>query len=175
MSPIDWHRLFVPSEPLLEIAIRGSCMYLAVFALLRALRRQTGSIGTADLLVLLLIADAAQNGMADDYTSITDGVILIAVIIGWEYALDWLGFQSLWMQTLLERSPLLLIKDGEIQTQNLHREMMTPEDLLAHLRRKGIEHPREVKRCFLEGDGHVSVIPVDSKAWIQPDEESPQM
>jgi len=47
--------------------------------------------------VLLLIADAAQNGMASDYKSITDGVILVTTIIGWEYILDWLGFRSRWM------------------------------------------------------------------------------
>jgi uncharacterized membrane protein YcaP (DUF421 family) len=58
-------------------------MYLALFVMLRVFRRQTGSIGAADLLVLLLIADAAQNGMACDYKSVTDGLVLVATIVGW--------------------------------------------------------------------------------------------
>lgn len=61
---LDWQRMFVPSAPVLETVIRGSCLYLATFGLLRIFRRQAGSIGPADLLVLLLIADAAQNGIA---------------------------------------------------------------------------------------------------------------
>jgi uncharacterized membrane protein YcaP (DUF421 family) len=155
---VDWGRLFIPSEPILETVIRGSCMYLAVFAMLRLFRRQTGSIGPADLLVLLLIADAAQNGMADNYKSITDGILLIMTIIAWEYALDWLGFRSRWMKRILEHSPLVLIKDGQIQSENLSNELMTRDELLVQLRRKGIEDPKQVRRCFLEGDGHVSVI-----------------
>jgi uncharacterized membrane protein YcaP (DUF421 family) len=154
----DGRRLFVPSQPIVETIVRGTCMYLAVFGLLRLFRRQTGSLGPADLLVLLLVADAAQNGMAGEYTSITDGIILVITIISWEYFLDWLGFRSRWIQRLLERTPLLLIKDGIVQSENLQRELMTLDDLHAQLRRKGVEGPEQVKRCFLEGDGHVSVV-----------------
>ena len=56
---LDWQRMFVPSQPILETIIRGSATYLSLFALLRLFRRQTGSLGPADLLVLLLIADAS--------------------------------------------------------------------------------------------------------------------
>ncbi|HUQ68290.1 MAG TPA: YetF domain-containing protein [Planctomycetaceae bacterium] len=149
-------------------------MYLALFALLRLFRRQAGSLGPADLLVLLLIADAAQNGMAGDYRSITDGLILVCTIVAWEYTLDWLGFRSRWMQQLLERSPLLLIKDGQVQDQHLSQELMTLDDLLANLRRKGVESPRQVKRCFLEGDGHVSVILFEPNSPALQDEETQQ-
>jgi len=38
-------------------------------------------------------ADAAQNGMAKEYRSVTEGVMLVAMIIGWDYALDWLGYR----------------------------------------------------------------------------------
>src|SRR5262245_22411292 len=91
---LDWHRMFVPCAPLLEAVIRGACMYLALFGMLRLFRRQTGGFGPADLLVLLLIADAAQNGLAGDYHSITDGILLVGTIVFWEYVLDWAGFRS---------------------------------------------------------------------------------
>jgi len=90
---LDWHRMFVPNTPILETVIRGSVMYLSLFCLLRVFRRQTGSIGPADLLVLLLVADAAQNGMADEYKSITEGIVLVATIIGWEFLIDWLAYR----------------------------------------------------------------------------------
>jgi uncharacterized membrane protein YcaP (DUF421 family) len=156
---VNWSQLFIPSVPIAETVIRGSCMYLALFVMLRFFRRQTGSIGAADLLVLLLIADAAQNGMAGDYKSVTDGVILVATIVGWEYFLDWLGFRSTWFEKVIERSPLLLIRDGKVFSQNLQRELISEQDLLAHLRLKGVAGPEEVQQCFLEGDGHISVVP----------------
>jgi uncharacterized membrane protein YcaP (DUF421 family) len=168
---IDWQRLFVPSVPIVETMIRGSLTYLAVFALLRLFRRQTGSLGAADLLVLLLIADAAKNAMAGDYKSITDGLILVGTIIGWEYVLDWLGFRSRWMQAVLEHSPLLLIKDGKVDMDNLRKELMTLDDLHVQLRHHGVDDPSQVKRCFLEGDGHVSVLTFerDSQDAVKPE------
>ena len=82
MADIDWAGLFMPTTPALEIIVRGSVMYLALFAMLRfILRRETGSLGITDLLVIVLIADAAQNGMAGNYTSITDGLLLVITII----------------------------------------------------------------------------------------------
>ena len=150
--------MFVPQNPILETIIRGSVMYLSMFCLLRVFRRQTGSIGPADLLVLLLIADAAQNGMADEYKSITEGVVLVATIMGWEYLIDWLSFRWPRIGKLVERPPLLLIRDGAIINSSLESELITMDDLLSQLRQKGVDDPASVALCFLEGDGHISVI-----------------
>jgi uncharacterized membrane protein YcaP (DUF421 family) len=165
---LDWHRMLVPHVPILETIIRGSVMYLTMFALLRVFRRQTGSVGPADLLVLLLIADASQNGMADDYKSITEGIVLVATIMGWEYAIDWLSYRVPLVGQYIERDPLLLIRDGQVIEKNLEREFLTNDDLLSQLRQKGVDDPSQVARCYLEGDGHISVIAVSGVQPAQP-------
>ena len=58
-------------------------MYVGMFALLRIFRRQAGAVGIADLLVIVVIADAAQNGMAGESKSVTEALLLIATIILW--------------------------------------------------------------------------------------------
>src|SRR6188474_337996 len=84
---VDLAQLFTPSLSIVEIFIRGSIMYLALFAMLRLTRgRYAGGLSMADLLVIVLIADAAQNALAGDYTSITDGLVLVGTIVGWAYA-----------------------------------------------------------------------------------------
>ncbi len=77
---IDWRALVVPTVGLAELFIRGSVMYLGMLILMRLLRRQKGALNTADLLVLIVIADAAQNGMASEYTSLTEGLFLVGTI-----------------------------------------------------------------------------------------------
>lgn len=158
---LDWQRMFVPNVPVMETVIRGSIMYLALFCMLRVFRRQTGSLGPADLLVLLMIADAAQNGMADEYKSVTEGVVLVATIIAWEYIIDWLAYYVPKADRVVERAPLLLIRDGQIIEANLKGELITRDDLLSQLRQKGVDDPAKVQICFLEGDGHLSVITRD--------------
>lgn len=133
-------------------------MYLSLFVVLRLLRREAGTIGISDLLIVVLIADAAQNAMANEYKSITEGIVLILTIAFWSYAFNWLGYRFPKVQRLLRPAPLLLIKDGQVQRRNLRQEMLTEEELLGQLREQGVEDISEVKKSFMEGDGRISVI-----------------
>lgn len=160
---IDWQSIFIPSLHLGEIILRGTIVYLFLFVLLRLLRRGAGAIGISDLLVVVLIADAAQNAMASEYKSITEGLVLVTTIVGWDYFLDWLSYRFPWIRPLLRPSPSLLIKDGHILKRNLRREMITEEELIEQLREQGVETVEEVKQSYMEGDGRISVITKDSK------------
>ncbi|MFY9608254.1 MAG: YetF domain-containing protein [Blastocatellia bacterium] len=160
---IDWDSMFIPSLNLWEIFLRGTVVYLFLFGLLRVVRREAGAIGISDLLVVVLIADAAQNAMASEYKSITEGLALVATIAFWDYSLDWLGYRFPGVRRLLRPPPLLLIKDGRIQRRNLRQEMITEEELMGQLREQGVEAVEEVKKSYMEADGHISVITKDAK------------
>ena len=155
---IDWHQMFVPTGSLLELVVRGSLMYLLILAGFRIFRRDAGSLSVSDLLVVVLIADAAQNGMAGEYKSLTEGVVIVATIFAWNYLLDWLAYRSRFVYWLLHPPSLPLIRDGQIQFRNLRSQLITKEDLLEQLREQGVESVARVKKCFLEGDGRISVI-----------------
>lgn len=156
---IDWKAVFLPDTPLLEIIIRGSVMYLALFILLRViLKRQSGTLGITDLLLITLLADASQNGMAGNYQSLPDGIVLVSTIIFWDYALDWLSFKSTRFQRLIEPPPLLLIKNGQLLYRNMRKELITEADLMKQLREQGISDIAKVKEAYMESDGQISAI-----------------
>lgn len=159
---IDWNSVFVPTVSLLEIVLRGTLVYLMLFFVLRVLRREAGALGISDLLVVVLIADAAQNAMSSEYKSVTEGVVLVGTIIAWDYSLDWLGYRFPALRRLLRPAALPLVKDGNVLRRNMRKELISMEELMSLLREQGVEHLSEVKRCHLEGDGHVSVIKKDS-------------
>lgn len=150
--------MFVPTESILEVILRGTLMYLGMFVLLRIFRRQAGAVGIADLLVIVVIADAAQNGMAGESKSITEALLLILTIILWDWLFDWLGFKSPFWARILEPEPLLLVKDGSMISRNLEKEMITEDDLMSQLRQQGVEDISTVKKVFLESNGHFSVL-----------------
>lgn len=160
---IKWSELFLPSQPILETVVRGSLTYLALFLLMRfVLKRESGSVGTADLLMVVVIADAAQNAMAGDYKSITDGILLVSTIIFWNYAIDWASYHSPTLRRILQPQPLLLVKNGRMYKQNMRKELITKEELMAELRENGVEEISEVKEARIEEDGHISVIKIKS-------------
>jgi uncharacterized membrane protein YcaP (DUF421 family) len=158
MADIDWGALFVPTESVIELAVRGSLIYLALFMAMRFLPRRTvGAMGPSDLLVVVLIADAVQNGMSGGYQSVIEALILGGVIFGWATLIDWLDYK-LPHWHIAEAGPMPLIVNGKILHRNMKRQQITDEELMAQLRQHGQESPEAVTRAVLEGDGHFSVI-----------------
>src|SRR5678815_4039397 len=155
---IDWRTMFVPTGSVFELVLRATVMYLLILAGFRVFRREAGSLSVSDLLVVVLIADAAQNGMAGEYKSLTEGVIIVATIFAWNFVLDWLAYRSPTVHWLLHPPPLLLVRNGHIQHHNLRAQLMTKADLLEQLREQGVDSLERVKKCYLESDGRLSVI-----------------
>jgi len=155
----DWQAMFVPETSLIEVFLRGTITYVGLFAILRFfMKRQTGVIGIADLLIVVLIADAAQNAMSADYKTLTEGAVLVLTIVFWNFAIDWLGYHVPWFARFTRPRALLLIQQGRMLRKNMESEMITTEELLSQLRQQGVSDPSEVERAFLEGDGRISVI-----------------
>ncbi|MBI1890080.1 MAG: DUF421 domain-containing protein [Burkholderiales bacterium] len=156
---IDWRTLFGLSLPLAEIVVRGSVFYWFLFFLFRFIvRRDVGSVGIADILIIVIVADASQNALAGEYRSITDGMVLVGTLIFWNVALDWLSFRFPAIRRFAEPPPLVLIKDGRLNYRNMRRELITESELWSLLREKEVESIEQVKRAFLEADGQISVI-----------------
>ncbi len=152
-----WNDVFLPGTPLLEIFIRGTVVYLAIFFMLRFTpRREVGSFSTTNLIVIVIIADAAQNAMAGEYRSISDGLLLVATIVGWSIVLDAAAFRWPAVARIVKPPPRVLVRNGRLDRRNLRRELITEDELMAHLREQGTEELSELD-VVLEPDGRVSV------------------
>jgi uncharacterized membrane protein YcaP (DUF421 family) len=157
---VDWVGIAIPTHSIAEMIVRGTLMYLALFVILRfVMKRQAGSIGLADILVIVLVADAAQNAISKGYESVTEGIVLVLTIVFWDFLLDWIAYRFPALRWILQREALLLISNGRLQRRNMRQEALTEDELLGQLRKKGIDDPSAVRRAFLEADGELTVIP----------------
>lgn len=155
---IDWNSIFIPSLGIAEIVVRGTLMYLGLFMVLRFMaRRQAGHFGTADLLVIVLIADAAHQ-------SVTEGLVLVMTIVAWEYVIDWLTYRFASLRPLLRPPSLTLVRDGRIVEEAMRKEMLSMDELASLLRQQQVEDIAEVRLAKLEGDGRVSVLKRETPA-----------
>jgi uncharacterized membrane protein YcaP (DUF421 family) len=169
LADIDWREMWLPTGSLLAIVIRGSVMYLGLVVLFRVLRRDAGSLSLADLLLVVLIADASQNGLAGGYQSLTEGIVLVATIAGWSYALDWLCFRFKAFERLLQPPPLMLVRDGVMLLRNMRRELITADELRSQMRQHGIARIEDVLSCYLEPDGQISMVSRESTTGRPPE------
>ena len=154
----DLGELFGLSVSPWELIIRGSAMYWFLVVVFRFVLRPSSAVGIADVLLLVIIADAAQNAMAGEYKSITDGIILISTIIAWNMFMDWVSYVSPTMRRVLEPRELLLVRDGRMLRRNMRRELISEPELMGKLRENGIDDVKKVKAAYIERDGAISVI-----------------
>ena len=155
--------LFAVHVPITELVLRGTLVYWLLFLIFRfVLRRDVGAVGIADILLLVVVADAAQNAMAGGYDTFSEGAILVLTIVAWNWLLDLLSFHLPWARRFAQPQRLALIQRGVPQRRNLRREYITLEELHEKLREQGVEKMSDVKDAYLEGDGQISVIRTDS-------------
>jgi uncharacterized membrane protein YcaP (DUF421 family) len=162
---IEWKDVLLPSISWIEIILRGTVMYLSIFTLLRVtVKRNVGALGISDLLLITLLADASQNAMAGEYKSLPDGILLVATIIFWSYALDRVSFKYPRLRRWIEPPALPLVKDGKLLYRNMRRELISEEELRAQLREQGTAELADVKEACIESDGRISVVRREEKA-----------
>jgi uncharacterized membrane protein YcaP (DUF421 family) len=161
---VDWAGLFEPKHALLELFLRGTVLYLAIFVMLRlVVRRQVGGIGMTDVLVIVLIAEVVGNGISDNFQSIGESVVLAATVLLWSTLIEWLQSRYPAFERLVRDPKLKLIENGRMLRRNMREEFVSVEELMAQLREQGLEDCRDVKAAYMEADGSVSIIRRDGK------------
>lgn len=160
---IDWGAIFVPQNPIAEVIIRGTLIYLVLYLVLRFfLNRQAGAVGIPDILVIVLIVEASTDSLGKN-ESVTEAALLIGTVMAWSYGLQWLSFKVPRLEFLINSPKVKLIENGKLLRRNMRSELVTDEELMALLRSQGIDDPKQVKAAYIEGSGDISVIPLDGK------------
>jgi uncharacterized membrane protein YcaP (DUF421 family) len=161
----DWEAIFVPSTSVLELCVRGTVTFLALFAMMRIVgQRESGGLGVTDLLVVVLVADAASAGFSGNAKSIADGIVLVVSVLFWSIVLDWLAYRWPRLNAIIKGKPRPLIRDGQLDRAVMRRELMTMDEVLSQLRVNGIEKIDDVHRAYLEPNGMISIIRRDGPA-----------
>jgi uncharacterized membrane protein YcaP (DUF421 family) len=153
--------IFKMTAPVVELFIRGSVMFWFLVLVFRVvLRRDVGSMGITDFLFVVLLGDAAQNGMIGEATSATDAVVLITTLVFWNLLIDWATWRFGAVEKLFAAQRLCLVKDGKRNRRNMRREFISDAELMSKVREEGLEDLGKVKSMYLESDGEISLIRV---------------
>lgn len=102
--------------------------------------------------------EGASQGFLPESRSVVDAGIVIFVILSCSYAVEWLQFRLPAFERLMREPKLKLIDNGRLLRRNMRQEFVTEEELMAQVRKEGLEDCREIKAAFLEADGRISFI-----------------
>lgn len=156
--PDAWSDLFAVETPVLEVVVRGTILYFTILVLMRFMPRRTGGeLATMDLIFLLLIAEAASNAFGE-YTSVSEGLVLVVVLMGWNLIINAASYRFRFVEKLVSSPPIQVIRDGRMLRRNMRREFLTEEELMSSLRQQSIASVDEVKAAYIEGEGALTVV-----------------
>lgn len=145
---------------LVDVALRTGIIYVFIVVALRVGgQRDVGHMSKLDLIVLLVIADAVQNAMVGQNSTLLGGIVAAAVLIGLDRGLRFVEHRWKPAERFIEGEPRMLIRDGRVLGKALRDEDIATEELMSALREHGLERPDQVKLAVLETDGSVSVVP----------------
>jgi uncharacterized membrane protein YcaP (DUF421 family) len=151
--------MWMPELPVMEKIIRAAAVYVFLLLGLRLTgKRQMGQMSSFDLVVLLMLSNVLQNAMIGADNSVLGGCIGAATILALNDGVTRLLFSHQKMERWLQGAPTLLIHNGRVIEQNLRRELLTRDELMAALRRQGVLAVDDVRVALLEETGAITVV-----------------
>ena len=150
----------------MESVIRGAAIYGILLVLFRITgNRALGQITTFDLVLLLIISEAVQNGMVGNNYSITNAFILVATLVTLDALLSLLKNRAPTVEKWLEGTPLVIVEHGEPLRDRMRRAHVDVNDVLQAARRHhGLERMAQIKYAVLERGGDITIVPWERRA-----------
>jgi uncharacterized membrane protein YcaP (DUF421 family) len=143
----------------MDLVLRAVVIYLLIFVVTRVMgRRELSSLAPFDLILLIILGDAIQQGLTQDDYSVTGAVIVVVTLMLLQMGTSYLSFRSPRARVLLEGHPIVLVEDGSFVERNLRRERMTHEEIAEEARQQQIDSIEKVKWAILESSGKISFI-----------------
>ena len=143
----------------MDIVLRGIVVFVFLFVLVRVMgRRELSSLEPFDLILLIILGDAVQQGLTQDDYSLTGAMLAVGTIAILQVLTSWLNFRVPRLRPILDGEPIVIVQDGQPIERNLRRERLTADDLAEAARREGIAKLDDVAWAVMETSGTISFI-----------------
>src|SRR5690242_2611698 len=144
----------------MDLALRAIFLYAFVILLMRVTgRRELSTLSAIDLVLLIILGDAIQQGLTQDDYSVTGAVIVVSTIAALQVGASYLSFRSRRARRVLEGEPIVIVQDGKLIERNLKRERLTEDEVAEEMRAQQIASVEDVEWGILETNGTMSFIP----------------
>jgi uncharacterized membrane protein YcaP (DUF421 family) len=145
----------------MDAVFRAAALYVFLLVIFRiAGERTLASLTTFDFVLLLIIAEATQQGLVGDDFSVTKALVLVATLVGLDIGLSLLKDRWRLLHKVVEGVPLVIVEDGRVLTERMQRARIDVDDVLQAAREhQGLDRMEQIKFAVLERTGEISIIP----------------
>jgi uncharacterized membrane protein YcaP (DUF421 family) len=142
-----------------DIVLRGIVVFVFLMVLTRVIgRRELSSLQPFDLILLIILGDAVQQGLTQDDYSLIGALLAVGTIALCQVLVSYVSYKFPRTRKVIEGAPIVVLQDGEVIERNLKRERLDIDDVAEAARQQGIDHLADVKWAVLETTGQISFI-----------------
>jgi uncharacterized membrane protein YcaP (DUF421 family) len=143
----------------MDLVLRTSAVFFFLLVLTRVIgRRELSSLQPFDLILLIVLGDAVQQGLTQDDYSVTGSVLVVGTFAVLQVFISWIGFRFPQTRPILEGEPIIIMQDGKPIESNLKRERLCLQEIAEEARKQNIAKLEDVQWAVLETNGQVSFI-----------------
>ncbi len=144
----------------MDLVIRATFLFCFVYLLTRIVgKRELSSLEPFDLILLIVIGDAIQQGLTQDDYSVTGAVIVVGTFVMLQVLVSYLSYRFPTLRPALDGEPIVIVQDGKAIEKNMKRERLTLEEVLVEARGQQLSSLEEIQWAVLETSGKISIIP----------------
>ena len=149
----------------MDLVLRAIALYIFVLLVMRMVgRRELSSLTPVDLVLLVVLGDAIQQGLTQDDYSVTGAIIVITTIALLQVLTSYITYLSRRAKRVIDGDPIVLIEDGKLIERNLRRQRLRADDVAEEMRMQGIGNFTNVRWGILESNGNFSFIKNDDSS-----------
>lgn len=155
--------LIALSAPWWVFVLRAALVFVGVMVLIRMSgKRAVGQFTPFDLVMLILIGNAAQNGMNGGDNSLTAALILSVTLVSLNWLTAFITSRSKTAERVIEGKAVVLARDGRLLPDVLRKELVSKADFREAMRENNIEEVDRIRVALLETNGKISFETLDS-------------
>jgi uncharacterized membrane protein YcaP (DUF421 family) len=156
----------------MDTVIRVSLVYVVLFVALRVMgKREFGQLSPFELITLLLIPEILTEALSRGDSSLTHAFVGVSTLLALVFVTSAATYRFPTVGKLTEGEPTVVVRHGTFVLPAMHRERVSPEEVLAEMHRAGLERLEQVKWGVVETDGKISFVP-EERAGYPPRESS---
>lgn len=141
------------------IFVRTVIVFLSLLTSMRIMgKRQLGELELSELVVAVLLSDLASHPLQDIGIPMVYGIIPVITLLCLELIISGLSMRSIRLRAILCGKPSILVENGRVIQQAMHKNRFTLEELTEELRNQSITDISKVKYAILETDGRLNTI-----------------
>jgi uncharacterized membrane protein YcaP (DUF421 family) len=144
----------------MDLALRAIFLFCFIFLLTRIIgRRELSSMEPFDLILLIVIGDAVQQGLTQDDYSVTGALIVVGTFAMLQVLVSFLSYKFPRLRPALDGEPIIIVQDGQAIEKNMKRERLTLDEVLVEARHQQLGSLDQVAWAVLETSGKITIIP----------------